>query len=153
MGGVISPRSNREMKEDSSVEQLAFKDGAKIVLKASMVTAEVIEVAQKVGSRALLVLCDPANEVADLHTVKAQPNQRDLLEGAEPMGKTERELAHERGEEVEVITTVVDDTVTHEHPSFDAGTISHTVGLSCLVCDARERGIAAKLEEPEGAES
>lgn len=61
-----------------TVDQVTFKEGAKIVLKA-LVTEAVLEVASEVGSQALLVLCDPEQFTGDLHEVKPTPNQGDLV--------------------------------------------------------------------------
>lgn len=91
--------------------------------------------------------------------VKADKAQQQLpLE--QPAPKTERELAVERGEEVAVITTVVDEVVTHEHPLFNGGKVTHGAQAACVVCTptvgtpeeererahAREREIAQRLE-------
>jgi hypothetical protein len=76
--------------------------------------------------------------------VKADKAQQEL---ALQPPKTERELAVERGEEVTVITTVVDQSVRHEHPSFDGGVITHTVGMACVVCEAPAAAIGTPEEE------
>lgn len=84
--------------------------------------------------------------------IKADKAQQSLaLE--EPKPKSERELAHERGEEVEVITTVVDDQVTHDHPGFNDGKpIMHTQGATCFVCEGQlQNAIGSPEEERERA--
>ncbi len=82
--------------------------------------------------------------------VKSDKVQQQLPLG-DPAPKTERELAHERGDWVEVITTVVDDRVEHEHPGFNDGRpIVHSVGAACFVCDGRaEEAIGRAVGTPE----
>lgn len=87
--------------------------------------------------------------------VKADKRQQQLALGepVPPAPKSERELAHERGDWVEVITTVVDDQVTHEHPGFNDGRpIVHSKDAACFVCEGRaQEAIGTPEEEREKA--
>jgi hypothetical protein len=61
-----------------TIESMTFKDGCKVVLKG-ISTTTALSVASEVGSRALLVLCDPDAFMGDLDSVKGKPNQGDLV--------------------------------------------------------------------------
>ena len=61
-----------------TIESMTFKEGVKVVLKG-LSTQSAFAVASDVGSRALLVLCDPEAFMGDLDTVKGKPNQGDLV--------------------------------------------------------------------------
>lgn len=117
----------------SHLEMLAFGLGGIVVLKCHLY------VRPGIGTENLLLQEYQEHEIAvsmmaGKLRVKADKAQMKLALD-EPKAKTERDLAHERGEEVSIITGVVDGTVTHEHPSFNDGRISHPQGLACMVCD------------------
>lgn len=119
----------------SKIELLAFGNGGITHVKGHLYLRPGI------GSENLLLQEYQESEVAVSISsgklrVKADKRQQQLpLEPpAAAAPKTERDLAFERGETVDIITTVVDEIVTHEHPSFVGGKASHTQGAGCMVC-------------------
>ena len=66
----------------ASVESLTIKEGAKAVLTLARGSEEMHALADRVGSFAVLVFADPKEFTEGMHVIKAQADQRDLLDDA-----------------------------------------------------------------------
>lgn len=64
----------------AQVESLTIKDEAKAVLLLSRGTEAMHELADNVGSRAVIVFADPADYVGGMEVIKAQADQLGLLD-------------------------------------------------------------------------
>lgn len=62
----------------AQVDSLTIKDGAKAVLSLARGTEAMHEVADRVGSSALLVFADPQDFIAGIDAIKSQADQPDL---------------------------------------------------------------------------
>jgi hypothetical protein len=66
-----------------SIESMTLKDEAKVVLTMSRHSREMHELADRVGSSALIVFADPAEFTDGMHAIQSQADQLDLLGDAE----------------------------------------------------------------------
>lgn len=62
-----------------SIESMTLKDEAKVVLTMSRHSREMHELADRVGSSALIVFADPVEFTAGMHVIQAQADQLDIL--------------------------------------------------------------------------
>lgn len=62
----------------AQIDSLAIKDEAKVVLMMARGSQELHEVADRVGTRALIVFADPAEYTDGMEQLKAQADQADL---------------------------------------------------------------------------
>lgn len=76
--GQIAASAGEFHRVRVTIDQVTFKEGAKIVLK-SLASEAALHVASEVGSIGMLVLCDPEQFVGDMDEVKPTPNQADLV--------------------------------------------------------------------------
>ena len=65
-----------------SAKSLTIKEGAKAVLTLARGSEEMHALADRVGSFAVLVFADPKEFTEGMHVIKAQADQRDLLDDA-----------------------------------------------------------------------
>ena len=78
---VLRIASGAQSRIRATVESVTFKDGVKAVLQLSRGNPETHALADATGGTVLIVLTEVEEHVDGMHTVKPDPDQRELLSG------------------------------------------------------------------------